>query len=96
MAPPSWADEEQQNFLKSHMDDFYEAQQAGKLPLFWPKVQNMWYKKWPEPGMDGGPPADSSKDLTACIQDRNKVRMTKLETYLIKLMALTETAKLVL
>ena len=77
MAPRSWATDEQQKFLIDHMDDFFGAQKDGKLLLFWPKIQNLWYKKWPEPGMDGGPPVESNDNLTTRIQAQNKVKITR-------------------
>lgn len=63
MAPLSWATPEQQKFLLNNLEEFLESQNTGRLSVFWPKIQKTWYQKWPEAGMDGGPPADISKSV---------------------------------
>lgn len=71
MAPSPWAKlPEQQEFLRSYLDDFFDAQKTHKLLLFWPKVQNAWFQKWKEPGMELNPiPSDVKKK----IETRKKV-----------------------
>lgn len=48
MAPPTWATPVQTKFLQGWMADFLSRQAEGKLHLFWPPVQEAWFKKWPE------------------------------------------------
>lgn len=70
MAPPSWAQDKQKEFLESYVDEFLEAQKTRKLLLFWPKVQNAWFQQWKEPGMDLDPIPNDVKDK---IESRKKV-----------------------
>ncbi|KAM6491180.1 hypothetical protein JOM56_013419 [Amanita muscaria] len=72
MAPRSWATEEQRAFLTSHLDEFFNMQNAGKLSSFWPKIQNLWFQQWHEPGMEEGTPDESTAGLREDVQERKK------------------------
>lgn len=72
MAPRSWATNEQQTFLISHLDEFFDMQSSGKLASFWAQIQNSWFQWWPEAGMEGAPSTEPV-NLTLKIQERNKV-----------------------
>ncbi|KAJ7280887.1 hypothetical protein C8J57DRAFT_1711843 [Mycena rebaudengoi] len=55
MAPKPWASDEQLAFLQSKLPRFIEMQAEQKLHLFWPGVQEAWFRQFPEEPMLGLP-----------------------------------------
>ncbi|KAJ7088341.1 hypothetical protein C8R44DRAFT_892869 [Mycena epipterygia] len=60
MAPKSWADAAQTEWLHGWMGDFMRRQGEAKLHLFWPALVEAWFHKWPEHTSLGLPMANNS------------------------------------
>jgi len=48
MAPHSWANELELNFLKTWIAEYIKRQGQRKLNLFWPAMQEAWFAQFPE------------------------------------------------
>ncbi|KAJ7092915.1 hypothetical protein B0H15DRAFT_947729 [Mycena belliarum] len=53
---------EQTVFLEGKFDDFDRKRRSGRLQGFWTKVENQWFRKWPEEAVLGIPLASPDED----------------------------------
>jgi hypothetical protein len=81
MAPPSWADAEQTEFLQSYFDQYYKVQESGKFIDFWAIVHQAWFSRWHAlaaqfPGKEANKLTDvERKDLGHSIKTMKAVRV---------------------
>lgn len=48
MAPPSWASQEQHNWLNTQLPVYSQHVTSGNVRRFWPKLYREWAKNFPE------------------------------------------------
>jgi|HubBroStandDraft_3_1064219.scaffolds.fasta_scaffold134877_2 hypothetical protein len=75
----SWAEPDQDAWLKEHLPDYVASQGKGPKALveFWPPLWEEWFKRWPEvtPVLAG--PSAAGEDDTALGDDTLKAAVTK-------------------
>ena len=71
----SWADADQEAWLKERLPDYVASQGKGPKALveFWPPLWEEWFKRWPEVT----PASADGKDDTAVGDDILKVAVPK-------------------
>lgn len=47
MAPPTWATDEQTEYLESRIDEYLDHQKEGTLVSFWTLLYEPWFQRWP-------------------------------------------------
>ncbi|KAG2051238.1 hypothetical protein BDR06DRAFT_1010588 [Suillus hirtellus] len=47
MAPPTWATQEQQDFILTFKDEFLKCKKKGNFAMFWAPFFEKWEKQWP-------------------------------------------------
>ncbi|KAG2739933.1 hypothetical protein P692DRAFT_20754799 [Suillus brevipes Sb2] len=47
MAPPTWATQEQQDFILTFQDEFLECKKKGNFATFWAPFFEKWEERWP-------------------------------------------------
>ncbi|KAJ7139955.1 hypothetical protein C8R43DRAFT_955042 [Mycena crocata] len=83
MPPNYWATVEQRAWLQSKIPEFIQRQAENKLGLFWPTMQEEWFRRWPEQAAPN--PDEPVVPLTAqqllALGAAILVRKNKLENY---------------
>ncbi|KAJ7133262.1 hypothetical protein C8R44DRAFT_730442 [Mycena epipterygia] len=83
MAPPSWANALELNFLKTWIAEYIKRQGQHKLNLFWPALQEAWFAQFPERARLGLPSGEAllTNDQMDVLRVAIVARKKKLENW---------------